>query len=194
MDGEDIEEEDPAGVADAVAAGTGAVAIGQRIARDDQGGAQTDEDVRGAGALVDVLQGQGQDAEAEQEDAAPAGETDVIAEQQQGQGRDHGGTAAHDGIAYGEVHLVIGLRDADVVCQVETTGKSQQTPGFRRRCGQEGQDEQGPQPAAQGVHGRFEEFVGAAFDDAVPGGMQQGCSQHKKQDMSVHYYDLASMM
>ena len=43
MDGEDIEEEDPAGVADAVAAGTGAVAIGQRIARDDQGGAQTDE-------------------------------------------------------------------------------------------------------------------------------------------------------
>ena len=194
MDGEDVEEEDPAGIADSVAAGPGTVSVGQRIGRDDQGRAQTDEDVRGTGPLVDMLQGQGQDAEAEQEDTAPGGEADVVAEQQQGQGREHGGTAAHDGIAHGQVHLVISLRDADVICQVETAGKCQQAPGFRRRYGQEGQDGQGSQPAAQGVYGRFEKFVGAAFDDAVPGGVQQGRGQHKKQDMSVHGYDLASLV
>ena len=118
-EGEGFDKEDPAGVADGVAADARAIAVGERVAHDDDGGAEDDGQIGRSGPFaVQAVPGQGQHAAAQQQHAAPAAGGEGRAEQQHGHGGEHGGAAAHDGVAEGEVHAGVGGRDTDVIGKV----------------------------------------------------------------------------
>lgn len=133
-----------------------------------------------------LFQGQRQNARAEQQHAAPAGEAQRNPHKAEHQGREHGRAAAHDGVAQGKVRHLVGFGNADVIRQVAAAGKRQEAPGAFVRHGQERQNAERAQTAAQGVHGGFKKLVVPAFDDDVPGCVQQGRAEHKKDDLAGH--------
>ena len=169
IDGEGVDDVEPAHVTDGVPAGPGAVAVEKGVAHDHDGGSyggQSAADVELA--VFDVVAGQGKDAGAQAQDAEPPGKRHFMAGKEHENGCQERGRAAHDGIGERHVHIAVGYGDAEVVSDMDGTGACQECEAFQCGKGEEGDDEQDPDAAAETVEPRFIEFVGAALDDGIP--------------------------
>ena len=169
VDGERVDDVEPAYVADGIPAGPGAVAVEKGVAHDHDGGShggQRAVDVELA--VLNVVAGQGKDAGAQAQDAEPPGKRHFMAGKEHENGRQERGRAAHDGIGERHVHIAVGYGDAEVVSDMDGAGAGQKLEAFQRRKGEERDDEQNADASAEAVEPRFIELVGAALDDGIP--------------------------